>query len=78
MLPEKELMIPVRKDWNVLFIELKAILQRVKQNMKSIDKYNNQVLSLQQYMEDVSDAAFIEEMKGVIKKVEQALDACAS
>ena len=46
--------------------------------MKSIDKYNNQVLSLQQYMEDVSDAAFIEEMKGVIKKVEQALDACAS
>ena len=50
----------------------------IKRSKGEIDKYQQQILSLQQNLSTVDNAAFIEEMKSVMTKVEEALRVCAA
>lgn len=50
----------------------------IKRSKGEIDQYQKQILSLQQNMSVVDNAAFIEEMKSVMTKVENALSICAA
>ena len=57
---------------------MKKLLMSIKRSKGEIDKYQQQILSLQQNLSTVDNAAFIEEMKSVMTKVEEALSVCAA